>query len=280
MRQNSASCLHVPSGRENNVDDPSPVVQAAANHRAARTLGEGPPWRGGAKPHGRCREIGEKAGVDCFPFRKDESQCRRLKEARRADSSWGAATRRAARDRLEKLPARRPRTTRTACKEHIMTQRIDAFGLQVAEELHAFIETEALPGTGVPAEAFWQGLSGLIHDLSPRNRALLAPSRRAPANDRRVAPRAPPASRTTPPPTRPSCARSATLAPRGPPSRSPPRTSTRRSPTSPARSSSCRSPNARYALKRRQRPLRLALTTPSTAPMRWGDAPAGGGYDP
>jgi len=55
-----------------------------------------------------------------------------------------------------------------------MTQRIDAFGLQVAEELHAFIETEALPGTGVPAEAFWQGLSGLIHDLSPRNRALLA----------------------------------------------------------------------------------------------------------
>ncbi|MGP9820291.1 malate synthase G [Salinarimonas sp. NSM] len=55
-----------------------------------------------------------------------------------------------------------------------MTQRIDAHGLQVAAELHAFVEGEALPGTGVSADAFWRGLSGLVHDLSPRNRALLA----------------------------------------------------------------------------------------------------------
>ena len=40
-----------------------------------------------------------------------------------------------------------------------MTQRIDAFGLQVAKELHAFIQEEALPGTGVAAETFWKGLS-------------------------------------------------------------------------------------------------------------------------
>jgi len=46
--------------------------------------------------------------------------------------------------------------------------------LQVAENLKRFIEDEALPGTGVAAEAFWQGLDALVHDLAPENRALLA----------------------------------------------------------------------------------------------------------
>ncbi|WP_029032590.1 malate synthase G [Salinarimonas rosea] len=55
-----------------------------------------------------------------------------------------------------------------------MTQRIDAHGLKVAAELHAFVEEEALPGTGVSADAFWRGLSDLVHDLAPKNRALLA----------------------------------------------------------------------------------------------------------
>ncbi len=52
-------------------------------------------------------------------------------------------------------------------------QRIEIDGLRIAPELHAFIENEALPGTGVAADAFWRGLSGLIHDLAPKNRALL-----------------------------------------------------------------------------------------------------------
>jgi len=52
----------VPSGRENNVDDPSPVVQAAANHRAARTLGEGPPWRGARNPTGDAGKSEKKPG--------------------------------------------------------------------------------------------------------------------------------------------------------------------------------------------------------------------------
>jgi len=54
-----------------------------------------------------------------------------------------------------------------------MTERVDADGLQVAKELHDFIETEALPGTGVDSAAFWSGFSTLIHDLTPKNRALL-----------------------------------------------------------------------------------------------------------
>jgi len=52
--------------------------------------------------------------------------------------------------------------------------RLAKAGLEVAAELAAFIEDEALPGTGVAPEAFWEGLSRLVHDFGPRNRALLA----------------------------------------------------------------------------------------------------------
>ena len=50
---------------------------------------------------------------------------------------------------------------------------VNACGLQVAGTLYSFINDEALPGTGVTADAFWQGLAGLIADLAPRNAALL-----------------------------------------------------------------------------------------------------------
>ena len=52
--------------------------------------------------------------------------------------------------------------------------RIQEHGLQVAASLHAFIADEALPGTGVSADAFWAGFAALLADLTPRNKALLA----------------------------------------------------------------------------------------------------------
>ncbi|GAA4413550.1 malate synthase G [Quisquiliibacterium transsilvanicum] len=55
-----------------------------------------------------------------------------------------------------------------------MTDRIEKFGLQVARSLHDMIENEALPGTGVSSDQFWQGLSALVHEKGPKNRALLA----------------------------------------------------------------------------------------------------------
>jgi malate synthase len=55
-----------------------------------------------------------------------------------------------------------------------MTRRIERSALQVAEVMVRFIEERALPGSGVTAAAFWAGLSGLIRDLGPKNRALLA----------------------------------------------------------------------------------------------------------
>ncbi len=47
-------------------------------------------------------------------------------------------------------------------------------GLQVAGELAAFVEAEALPGTGIAPDRFWAGLAALLRDLTPNNRALLA----------------------------------------------------------------------------------------------------------
>ncbi|RKP55877.1 malate synthase G [Pararobbsia silviterrae] len=55
-----------------------------------------------------------------------------------------------------------------------MSERIQHHGLQVAEILNRFIEQEALPGTGIDAAAFWKGFDALVHDLAPKNRALLA----------------------------------------------------------------------------------------------------------
>jgi len=50
--------------------------------------------------------------------------------------------------------------------------------LQIAPTLQRFIEDEVLPGTGIEANAFWQGFSTLVHDLAPQNRALLAERQR------------------------------------------------------------------------------------------------------
>ncbi|MEM9105749.1 MAG: malate synthase G [Pseudomonadota bacterium] len=51
---------------------------------------------------------------------------------------------------------------------------VEQHGLQIDEDLYNFITDEALPGTGVEADHFFKGFSDLVHDLSPRNRELLA----------------------------------------------------------------------------------------------------------
>ncbi len=54
-----------------------------------------------------------------------------------------------------------------------MTQFIDMHGLKVDPVLAEFIDTRALIGTGVQSDAFWKGFADLVHDLGPKNRALL-----------------------------------------------------------------------------------------------------------
>jgi len=55
-----------------------------------------------------------------------------------------------------------------------MTQMNPRGGLQVAANLDRFVETEALPGTGIDSAEFWSGFDALVHELAPKNRALLA----------------------------------------------------------------------------------------------------------
>src|SRR5947209_12365376 len=51
--------------------------------------------------------------------------------------------------------------------------RVEASGLRIDKELHDFIVQEALPGTGISADAFWSGLGGIVRDLAPKVAALL-----------------------------------------------------------------------------------------------------------
>jgi malate synthase len=55
-----------------------------------------------------------------------------------------------------------------------MTEHVQVGGLQVAKVLFDFVNNEAIPGTGLDAAAFWAGADKVIHDLAPKNKALLA----------------------------------------------------------------------------------------------------------
>ncbi|WP_295718652.1 malate synthase G [uncultured Halovibrio sp.] len=54
-----------------------------------------------------------------------------------------------------------------------MTERVNAGGLQVARILYDFVNNEALPGTGVDADQFWNEFGRIVADMAPRNRELL-----------------------------------------------------------------------------------------------------------
>ncbi|WP_095110909.1 malate synthase G [Pseudomonas sp. Irchel 3E20] len=55
-----------------------------------------------------------------------------------------------------------------------MTEHVQVGGLQVAKVLFDFVNNEAIPGTGLTADQFWAGADKVIHDLAPKNKALLA----------------------------------------------------------------------------------------------------------
>ncbi|MEO0394211.1 MAG: malate synthase G, partial [Pseudomonadota bacterium] len=54
-----------------------------------------------------------------------------------------------------------------------MTARVDVNGYKIAQELVDFVNNEALPGTGIEADAFWNGMTKGLDTLGPKNRALL-----------------------------------------------------------------------------------------------------------
>ena len=54
-----------------------------------------------------------------------------------------------------------------------MSTQISLSGLKVDSALAAFINQDALPGTGVSESQFWDGLAGIVNDLTDQNLALL-----------------------------------------------------------------------------------------------------------
>jgi len=55
-----------------------------------------------------------------------------------------------------------------------MTEHVQVGGLRVAKVLLDFVNNEAIKGTGLDAATFWAGADKLIHELAPKNKALLA----------------------------------------------------------------------------------------------------------
>jgi len=55
-----------------------------------------------------------------------------------------------------------------------MSATLDRSSLQVAEQLVAFVEREALPGTDLSVDVFWAGAAAVFEAFAARNRALLA----------------------------------------------------------------------------------------------------------
>lgn len=55
-----------------------------------------------------------------------------------------------------------------------MSNRIQQGGLQVAASLHALVDQQILPGTGIDSATFWQRFETILNELAPQNKTLLA----------------------------------------------------------------------------------------------------------
>ena len=55
-----------------------------------------------------------------------------------------------------------------------MIERVEVGGLKIARVLYDFVNDEVIPATGRKAADVWAGLDAIVHDLAPKNRALLA----------------------------------------------------------------------------------------------------------
>jgi len=55
-----------------------------------------------------------------------------------------------------------------------MTERVDIGGIQVAKNLYDFVNSQAIPGTGIDPDKFWAEFDKIVNELAPRNRELLA----------------------------------------------------------------------------------------------------------
>lgn len=58
-------------------------------------------------------------------------------------------------------------------KGHFMSDYIKRNGISIASELAHFVDSKALPGSGLDGDSFWAGFAKLLDTMVPTNRALL-----------------------------------------------------------------------------------------------------------
>ena len=54
-----------------------------------------------------------------------------------------------------------------------MAETVKHGGLTVAKDLYEYVNSEALPGTGVEPDSFWSAADEIIHKFSPKIRTVL-----------------------------------------------------------------------------------------------------------
>ena len=52
-------------------------------------------------------------------------------------------------------------------------EKIDKNGLKISSELFEFINKEAIPGTKIETDSFWDNFSSVVHELAPINKMLI-----------------------------------------------------------------------------------------------------------
>ncbi len=55
-----------------------------------------------------------------------------------------------------------------------MEQYVKTHSISIDSILYEFVNSEALPGTGVDAESFWKSLAAIIDTFAPQNKSLLS----------------------------------------------------------------------------------------------------------
>ena len=51
--------------------------------------------------------------------------------------------------------------------------RVDKYGLKISSNLYEFVNNEAIPGTKINSEDFWNNFSKVVHKFSPINKDLI-----------------------------------------------------------------------------------------------------------
>ena len=59
------------------------------------------------------------------------------------------------------------------CKDRFIMSITEKNGLKISSILFNFINNEAIPGTDVQPDEFWNNFATVVHELAPKNKILI-----------------------------------------------------------------------------------------------------------